>query len=198
MDAMETLKDLPILFFASQPEWHNWLTENYSDPAGVWLKFAKKASGIESINHSLALDEALCFGWIDGQASPYSADTETYYLQKFTPRRARSMWSKRNIEKVAELTSAGRMQPPGQAEIDRAKDDGRWDQAYDTPTNMTVPGDFVAELEKHPQAKAFYATLNKTNTYAILWRLQTARKPETRAVRMQKLIAMLDEGKKLH
>jgi uncharacterized protein YdeI (YjbR/CyaY-like superfamily) len=195
---MELYKDLPVLFFATQGEWRDWLDSNYTDTGGVWLKFAKKATGIESLNHDQALDEALCYGWIDGQAAPYAEDGERYYLQKFTPRRARSMWSKRNIQKVTELIAAGKMQPSGQAEIDRAKADGRWEQAYDMPSQMTIPEDFAAELEKHPKAKAFYATLNKTNTYAILWRLQTAKKPETRLARMTKLIAMLDEGKKLH
>ena len=192
---METFRDQPVLSFATADQWNAWLAAHHADSNGVWLKFAKKGSDIPSINHDIALHEALCYGWIDGQAYPYEAP---FYLQKFTPRRAKSMWSKRNIELVEKLVAEGRMQPAGQAEIDAAKTDGRWAQAYDKPSEMTMPDDFAAELDKHPAAKAFYATLNKTNTYAILWRLQTAKKPETRLARMQKLIAMLDEGKKLH
>ena len=192
---METFRDQPVLFFATADEWNTWLSMNHANSSGVWLKFAKKGSGIASVNHDTALHEALCYGWIDGQAYPYEAP---FYLQKFTPRRAKSMWSKRNIELVEKLTAEGRMQPAGQAEIDAAKADGRWEQAYDKPSEMTMPDDFAAQLDKHPAAKAFYATLNKTNTYAILWRIQTAKKPETRLARMTKLIAMLNEGKKLH
>jgi len=192
---METFRDQPVLSFATADQWNAWLAANHAIANGVWLKFAKKGSDIPSINHDIALHEALCYGWIDGQAYPYEAP---FYLQKFTPRRAKSMWSKRNIELVEKLIAEGRMQPAGQAEIDAAKADGRWAQAYDKPSEMTMPDDFAAELDKHPTAKAFYATLNKTNTYAILWRLQTAKKPETRLARMQKLIAMLDEEKKLH
>lgn len=192
---METFRDIPVLFFATVTEWNAWLRDNHASSNGVWLKFAKKGSGIASINHDSALNEALCYGWIDGQAYPYEAP---YYLQKFTPRRSKSIWSKRNIEKVEALTEAGRMRPAGQAQIDAAKTDGRWDQAYDKPSDMTMPDDFQALLDAHPKAKEFYATLNRTNTYAILWRIQTAKKPETRQARMQKLLTMLLEGKKLH
>jgi uncharacterized protein YdeI (YjbR/CyaY-like superfamily) len=191
----ETYKDLPVLFFEDQPSWHDWLDVHCTDPTGVWLKFAKKASGITSLNYAEALDEALCYGWIDGQAK--SID-ETYYLQRFVPRRPKSMWSKRNIVKVAVLTEAKRMKPTGIAQVEAAQNDGRWAQAYDPPTTITMPEDFASELEKHPKAKAFYETLNKTNTYAVLWRIQTATKPETRKARIEKLIAMLDKEEKLH
>jgi len=162
---------------------------------GVWLKFAKKASGISSVNYAQALDVALCYGWIDGQSR--SLD-DTYYLQKFTPRRPKSIWSKVNIAKVEALIAAGRMRPAGQAAIDAAKADGRWDQAYDSPSNTVAPDDLLAALDGHPKAKEFYATLNKTNTYAIIWRLQTAKKPETRANRLGKIITMLENGEKFH
>ncbi|HKX24498.1 MAG TPA: YdeI/OmpD-associated family protein [Candidatus Saccharimonadales bacterium] len=192
---METYKDLPVLFFENAEQWSAWLEQHHGEPAGVWLKFAKKDSGITSLNYAGALDEALCYGWIDGQAKTID---ETYYMQKFTPRRAKSIWSKRNVGKIADLTKAGRMKPSGIAAVEAAKQDGRWDQAYDGSSNITVPPDFQAMLDSNPSAKEFYESLNKTNTYAILWRIQTAKKPETRQARMEKLLAMLLEGKKLH
>lgn len=191
----EEYKNLPILFFKTADAWRTWLSEHYADEPGVWLKFAKKASGIESLNYAAALQEALCFGWIDGQAKTID---ETYYLQKFTKRRPQSMWSKRNIGYVAALIEAGKMQPAGLAAIEAAKADGRWQNAYDSASVMTMPDDFKEALEKYPKAYEFYKTLNKTNTYAILWRIQTAKRPETRALRITKFIAMLDEGKKIH
>lgn len=192
---METYKDLPVLFFANADEWAAWLEQHHDEPVGVWLKFAKKGSGITSLNYADALDEALCYGWIDGQSK--SID-EVYYLQKFTPRRAKSIWSKRNVDKIAELTKQGRMKPAGVAAVEAAKQDGRWEQAYDGPSKMTIPPDFQAMLEANPKAKAHYESLNKTNTYAILWRIQTAKKPETRQARMEALLAMLLEGKQPH
>lgn len=131
---METFKDLPVIFFTNATEWAEWLGQHHVESAGIWLKFAKKASGVPSLNYAGALDEALCFGWIDGQSQ--SID-ETYYLQKFTPRRARSIWSKRNVGKIAELTEQGRMKPSGQAAVEAAKQNGRWDQAYEGPGKMT-------------------------------------------------------------
>jgi uncharacterized protein YdeI (YjbR/CyaY-like superfamily) len=187
--------DLPILFFEDGVSWRKWLDENYADPSGVWLKFAKKGTGITSLNHPGALDEALCYGWIDGQAK--SVD-ETYYLQKFTPRRARSIWSKRNIEKVAELIAGGKMQPSGMVAIEAAKADGRWEQAYDSPKNSSVPPDLQAEFDTHPEAKAFFETLSKTNKYAFLWRIQTAKRAETRAKHIVRTIEMLEAGKTYH
>jgi uncharacterized protein YdeI (YjbR/CyaY-like superfamily) len=192
---METYLDLPVQFFKDDREFEQWIATHYADQSGIWVKFAKKASGIPSLSYSGALDVALCWGWIDGQAK--SID-DTYYLQRFTPRRAKSMWSKRNIGKVAELTKAGRMQPSGQAEIDRAKADGRWDAAYDSPSNAAVTPEFQAALDAHPKAKEFFATLNKTNTYAVLWRIQTAARPETRARRIAQIIEMLERGEKFH
>ena len=186
--------DLPILFFETSETWEDWLHRN-GQSNGVWVKFAKKASGIPSLNYAQALEPALCYGWIDGQAK--SID-DSYYMQKFTPRRPKSIWSKRNISIAERLIAEGKMRPAGQAAIDAAKADGRWSQAYDSPRNMVPPADFLEALEAHPKAKAFYATLNKTNTYAILWRIQTAKKPETRSARIEKLIAMLDKNEKLH
>jgi uncharacterized protein YdeI (YjbR/CyaY-like superfamily) len=192
---MELPTDFSIEFFASSADWEEWLKEHYADTSGVWIKFAKKDSGITSLNYAQALDGALCYGWIDGQSK--SID-DVYYLQKFTSRRPKSIWSKRNVGKVAELIKAGKMQPAGQAAIDAAKADGRWDQAYDSPSNATTPPDFQEELDRHLKAKAFYETLNKTNTYAFLWRIQTAKKAETRARRIALSIQMLEDGKTFH
>lgn len=192
---METFGDLPVLFFETQSAWEKWLAKHFDQPQGVWLKFAKKASGIPSISHGPALDVALCYGWIDGQSR--SLDN-IYYLQKFTPRRPQSIWSKRNVDKVAELTKAGKMRPPGLAAVEAAKQDGRWERAYDSPSNMQIPEDFQRALEGNPAAKAFYATLNKTNTYAFLWRIVTAKRPETRRARIEKAIDMLATGKTWH
>ena len=153
------------------------------------------ASGIPSINYAQALEIALCYGWIDGQAN--SIDEE-WYSQRFTPRRARSIWSKRNRDIVARLIREGRMQSAGQAEIDRAKADGRWDAAYDSPANSTVPPDLAAALRKSPKAKRFFEALDGQNRYAILYRLATAKKPETRAKRLATFVEMLRQGHKLH
>lgn len=190
---MESYQDLPILFFSGQLEWEQWLAEHHAEPTGVWLKFAKKNSGITSLTYDPALSVALCYGWIDGQTK--SLD-ETYYLQKFTPRRPKSTWSKRNVGIVEQLIKDGKMQPAGQAAIDAAKADGRWEQAYDSASNMNMPEDLQAALDANPKAKAFYDTLNKANTYSILWRVQTAKRPETRAARIEKLVAMLERGEK--
>jgi uncharacterized protein YdeI (YjbR/CyaY-like superfamily) len=191
----ETYAELPVLFFEDASAWEKWLNKNYDSPMGVWLKFAKKASGIVSLNYAGALDEALCYGWIDGQTKRID---ETYYLQKFTPRRTKSIWSKRNIGKVAELIAANRMRPSGLAEIEAAKADGRWEKAYDSPANSTIPDDFQIELDAHPKAKAFYETLSKTNTYAFLWRIQTAKRAETRAKHITRAIEMLEASETYH
>lgn len=186
---------LPTLAFDSQSSFHAWLAENHTTSPGLWLKLAKKSSGTPSVTYLEAVDSALCHGWIDGQKN---ALDDTAWLQKFTPRGPRSIWSKINREKVAALIASGRMTPAGHAEIDRAKKDGRWDQAYDSPSSITVPPDLTAALDASPKAKAFYATLNKANTYAILWRIHTAKLPETRARRISQLVDMLSRGEKLH
>lgn len=187
--------EYPELFFETPAEWRDWLGLNHSIEKGVWLRFYKKESGIASLNYAGALDEALCFGWIDGQSK--SID-ESSYLQKFTPRRARSIWSKRNIEHIARLIQEGKMKPSGLKEAEAAKTDGRWQKAYDSPSNMMVPEDFLRRLSKDKKAFAFFETLNKTNTYAIAWRLQTAKKPETREKRIKTIIEMLSRGEKFH
>jgi uncharacterized protein YdeI (YjbR/CyaY-like superfamily) len=187
--------EYPIVPFADGNAWREWLHKHHADTDGIWMRIYKKGSGLPTITYAEALDEALCFGWIDGQKK--SLD-DVSFLQKFTPRRPKSLWSKRNIEHIDRLTKAGLMMPTGLAEAERAKQDGRWDAAYDKPSEMVVPASFVAELRKHPEAEAFFKTLNKTNTYAIAWRLQTAKTEETRKRRQDKLIAMLTAGQKLH
>jgi uncharacterized protein YdeI (YjbR/CyaY-like superfamily) len=184
-----------ILTFATQQAWEKWLTKNHGSIDGVWLKFYKKSSGITGLTYEEALDEALCYGWIDGQAK--SLD-EKAYLQKFTPRRKRSMWSKRNTEHIARLTKLGKMKPSGILEVERAKKDGRWENAYESSSNMIVPEEFLRELKKHKKAYAFFQTLNKTNTYAIAWQLHNAKKEETKRSRAEKFIAMLARGEKIH
>lgn len=188
---MAATKELPILPFASVSSWERWLSEHHAHAAGVWIQLAKKASGIASVTYDEALDVALCYGWIDGQRK---SDDDQYFLQKFTLRRQRSLWSKRNIEKVAALTAAGRMQPPGLAEVEAARQDGRWAAAYDSPKNMVVPEDFLEALRENAPARACFDTLSRSNVYAIAWRLQTAKKPETRKRRFDALLAMLESG----
>lgn len=189
----QTKNDLPIMLFVAPNEWREWLADNPTAP-GVWLCFYKKGKG-ESINYEQALQEALCYGWIDSQVAKYDDDS---YLQKFTPRRSKSLWSKRNIERIEQLEREGRMAPAGVNEVEAAKADGRWAKAYDSSTTMEVPPDFLKELTKYPGAKEFFESLNKTNRYAVLWRLQTAKTDATRAKRMDALVTMMREGKKIH
>jgi uncharacterized protein YdeI (YjbR/CyaY-like superfamily) len=185
----------PILTFKTQDEFEQWMEQNHETVPGVWLKFAKKGSGITTINHPISLDVALCYGWIDGQSK--SLD-EIYYLQKFTPRGKKSLWSKINRENVARLIKLKKMKPAGLLVIESAKADGRWDAAYDSPKNMEIPNDFLKELKKDKKAYEFFLSLNKTNTYAIAWRLQTAKKPETLMNRMKVILEILKEGKRFH
>lgn len=192
---MKTNKKEPIVSFATSKAWNIWLAKHHATPAGIWLHIYKKTSGVESITYDEALDEALCFGWIDGQKDSYD---EKSWLQKFTPRRAKSVWSKRNREHIVRLTKEKRMAPAGLREVEAAKSDGRWDSAYDSPKNIAVPADFLKELKKNKKAYEFFLTLNKANTYAIAWRLQTAKKPETREKRMDAILAMMRRGEKLH
>ncbi len=187
--------DLPIVAFSSAAEWERWLAENYAQPTGVWLRIYKKNSNVPTVTYPEALDAALCWGWIDGQK--YKFDDQSW-LQKFTPRRKNSIWSKINTEHVERLTSAGKMKPAGLAEVEAAKQDGRWQQAYDSQRDAEMPADFLRELEKNPAAKTFFQTLNKTNLYSIIFRLQTAKKAETREKRMREIIEMLLNGKKFH
>ena len=185
----------PILSFKTPVAWEKWLAKNWATSKAVWLHLFKKDSGIPSINHAAALEVCLCYGWIDGIANKYD---EVSYLQRFTPRRPKSLWSKKNIEKVTRLISSGKMKAGGLKEIEAAKADGRWNAAYDSPANMEIPKDFLKELSKNKKAKIFFQTLNKTNIFAITWRLQTAKKPETREKRMKVIIEMLSKEEKFH
>jgi uncharacterized protein YdeI (YjbR/CyaY-like superfamily) len=187
--------DMPVMQFERQKDWAAWLDKNHTASSGVWLKLAKKASGYTSVSYDEAVEAALCYGWIDGQAKSYD---ESAWLQKFTPRRAKSIWSKVNREKAQALIKSGRMKPAGLSAVESAKQDGRWDAAYDSPGRATVPDDFQVELDRNPKAKAFFDTLNSANRYAILWRIQTAKKAETRARRIQQFIRMLAKHEKLH
>lgn len=187
--------EFSVIILKTPEAWRAWLEKHHNTEQGVWFTFFKKASGKQGITYAQALDEALCYGWIDGQVKKNDEDS---WLQKFTPRRIRSMWSHRNTQYVTRLIEEGKMTPAGQAEIDRAKADGRWDVAYSSPKNMEMPEDFMNELSKNKNAYEFFKTLNKTNTYAIAWRLQTAKKPETRERRMKVLLEMLAKGEKLH
>ncbi len=185
----------PIVPFANTAAFRRWLKTNHAKHQGIWMQLAKKDSGIASITYAEALDEALCYGWIDGQKKAYDAQ---YWLQKFTKRGARSVWSKINIGHIERLTKEGRMQPAGQAAVDAAKADGRWEQAYHSSSTHELPEDFLTAVGKHAKAKAFFDTLNSANRYAIYFRLTTAKKPETRARRFDQLLEMLKAGKKLH
>jgi len=189
------MTDLSILSFDSVKKWEVWLEKNHADSYGIWIKFFKKNSGVKSLSYSEALDVALCYGWIDSQSKGID---EVSYLQKFTPRRSKSIWSKINTGHIERLIKEGRMKPAGFRQVEEAKKDGRWIDAYDSPANITFPEEFLKMLSKNKKAKAFFKTLNKTNTYAIAWRLQTAKKPETKKRRMDKILEMLENGEKFH
>jgi uncharacterized protein YdeI (YjbR/CyaY-like superfamily) len=186
---------LPIQSFTSTEEFTSWLAKHHVVSPGIWMQLFKVKSGVPSITYAEALDVALCYGWIDGQKKTYDAES---WLQKFTPRTRKSIWSKRNREHVDRLSKSGKMEAAGIKEVEAAKADGRWDQAYDSPRDMVVPSDFLKELAKNKKAQAFFKTLNKTNIYAIAWRLQTAKKPETRNKRMKLILEMLKKGEKFH
>lgn len=183
-----TPSELPTLTFASPAAFEKWLAKNQTS-AGVWIKMAKKATGIPSITWDEAVDVVLCYGWIDGQRNSLDAE---YFLQKYVPRRPRSIWSKRNIGKVADLKAAGRMQPGGLAQVEAAQKDGRWDAAYGSSKEMVVPEDFLKAVKKSKKAQATYDTLKAAGRFAISFRLHTAKKPETRARRFDALLAMLE------
>ncbi len=192
---MKTARDLPILSFESRQSWEAWLDEHHADSPGIWLKIAKKGTGVASLDYAEALEGALCYGWIDGQKAAFD---EVYWLQKFTPRGPKSGWSKLNCDKAQALIDAGRMQPAGLRQVEAARADGRWDAAYESQSRITVPEDFQAELDANPQAREFFSTLNSVNRYAILYRLQTAKKAETRTARMRKFIEMLSKKEKIY
>jgi uncharacterized protein YdeI (YjbR/CyaY-like superfamily) len=196
MDPSATLRsDYPIVLCKSANDWERWLRRHHDWAPGVWLRFAKKNSDLASVSYGDAVELALCYGWIDGQKLAHDASS---WLQKFTPRGRRSAWSKINREKAEALIRGGRMQPSGLAAIELAKQDGRWAAAYDSPSQAIVPPDFRAALERHGKAKACFATLNGANRYALLYRIQTAKKPETRARRIAQFIEMLEQGKTFH
>lgn len=191
---MSPAADLPAIHFEDAVAWEGWLEAN-GGAAGVWLKIAKKGSGIASVTYAEALDVALCHGWIDGQKKGLD---ERFFLQRFTPRRPRSLWSKTNIAHVERLTAAGRMRPAGLREVEAARADGRWEAAYASASSMEVPEELARALKKNRKAAAFFETLDKTNRYAFCWRVQTAKKAETREARAEKFVAMLARGEKLH
>jgi uncharacterized protein YdeI (YjbR/CyaY-like superfamily) len=187
--------DLPRISFASAAEWEQWLGDNHADSGGVWIKMAKKGAGIESVHYPDVLESALCFGWIDGRREALDAQ---YFLQRFTPRRARSRWSRINRDKAERLIADGRMRPAGLAEVQRAQADGRWAAAYEGQKSITIPEDLQHELDARPHAKAFFAELSSQNRYAILYRLHDAKRPETRARRLAQFVAMLEARETIH
>jgi uncharacterized protein YdeI (YjbR/CyaY-like superfamily) len=192
---MNEKQDLPVIAFASLEDWGRWLEEHHTSSDGLWLKIAKKGSDIASISYAEALEVALCYGWIDSQKAKFDAG---HWLQRFTPRRPGSKWSKANRDKAEELIVRGLMKPAGLQEVERAKADGRWDAAYAGQRSMTVPDDLQLALEKNERAREFFFTLDSRNRYAILYRIQTVKKPERRAQRIEKFIAMLGEHEKIY
>jgi uncharacterized protein YdeI (YjbR/CyaY-like superfamily) len=187
--------DLPIQPFARQKDWALWLEKNHATSSGVWLKLAKKASGVQSVTYDEALEAALCYGWIDGQKKSYD---ETSWLQKFTPRGPKSIWSKINTEKAQRLIESGKMMPAGLKAVEDARQDGRWDAAYASPSKAVVPDDLQAELDRNAKARAFFAMLDSRNRYAILHRIHTAKKAETRAKRIEQFVRMLEKKEKIY
>ncbi len=192
---VEMLANLPIIAFPRQRDWRAWLKKNCESLPGVWLRIAKKSSSSPSVTYHEALETALCYGWIDGQKRP---DSEQSWLQKFTPRGKKSIWSKTNRDKALALIESGKMQSAGLREIERAKQDGRWEAAYDSARTAVVPADLQAALDCNAKAREFFATLNGANRYAVLFRIQTAKKAETRARKIEQFVAMLERGEKIH
>jgi uncharacterized protein YdeI (YjbR/CyaY-like superfamily) len=187
--------DLPVVTADSQQSWRAWLDEHHASSTGVWLKIAKKGAPAETVSYAEAVEDALCYGWIDGQKGRLDDD---YWLQRFTPRTTRSKWSKINREKAEQLIAVALMMPPGLREVEVARADGRWEAAYEGQATATVPPDLARALELNPVASAFFATLTGANRYAILYRIQDAKRPETRARRIEKYVAMLSEHKTIH
>lgn len=187
--------DLPVLLFLTPAELEAWLEENHARSQGFWLEIAKKDSGERSVSYGEALELALCFGWIDSQKRGHD---EKFFLQRFTPRRPRGRWSRINRDKAEALLAAGSMRPAGLAEVEAAKADGRWEAAYEGQRNAKVPPDLQRELDANDAARAFFAGLDGANRYAIVYRLEEAKKPETRERRLRKFVAMLERGEKIH
>lgn len=186
---------MKIVGFKSSRDFRTWLAANHSQSDGTWLRIYKKDSGVATVTYAEALDQALCFGWIDGQKQSYNRQS---WLQKFTPRRPKSGWSKINTRHAERLIKSGEMAPAGLKEVNAARADGRWKAAYDSPSNAAVPDDFLRALTKNKKARTFFETLNKANLYAITYRLQTAKKPETREKRMRAIVEMLARGERFH
>jgi len=187
--------DLPVLSFTNTHAWSTWLASHHASSRGAWLKIAKKGSKSESVTYAEALEVALIWGWIDGQKGKLD---DAWWLQRFTPRGPKSIWSKMNREKAAALIDAGKMKPPGLAEVERAKRDGRWEAAYASQSRATVPSDLAKALAANPRAARFFETLKSHDRYAVLFRVHTAKKPETRAARIESFVAMLARHEKLH
>jgi uncharacterized protein YdeI (YjbR/CyaY-like superfamily) len=185
----------PVMDFAGPDEWRAWLEHHHVDSGGVWIQIAKQASGIASVDHDQAVEVALCFGWIDGQVRRVDDD---WFMQRFTPRTKRSKWSRLMREKAEELIASGAMRPAGLAEVERARADGRWDDAYEPPSTAKVPADLRDALDAEPAAAEFFAGLDANNRYAVLHRIHDAKRPETRARRIAKFVAMLARGEKIH
>jgi uncharacterized protein YdeI (YjbR/CyaY-like superfamily) len=184
-----------VLSLKSVKQWQAWLKANHANSIGIWLQIQKKDSLKKSPTYAEALDVALCYGWIDGQKNRYD---ENSWLQMFTPRRPRSGWSKKNTEHAERLIQTGKMKPAGLAQIEAAKQDGRWKAAYDSPSTTSIPKDFLNALKRNKKAEKFFKSLNRTNLYAIAYRLQTAKTPETRKKRMEKILEMMAKGEKFH
>jgi uncharacterized protein YdeI (YjbR/CyaY-like superfamily) len=185
----------PIKFFSSPALFRRWLNRNHATSDGIWIRFYKKDSGKKTMVYAEALDESLCYGWIDGLVNRFDADS---YIQRYTPRRPKSGWSKRNTEHVRRLIAEGRMKPSGMAQVEAAKKDGRWKAAYSSPRNAKPPADFLQALDQDKAAKAFFSKLNRANVYAIVYRLETSRTAETRKRWIERIVTMLREEKKFY
>ena len=188
-------KPASIRLFKSKQAWAVWLDKNHRTNTGLWLRLAKKSSDLASISYKEALEVALCYGWIDGQKKP---ESDQAWLQRFLPRSNKSIWSKINRDKALELIAGGEMKPAGLEAIENARRNGQWEAAYDSPSRSTVPPDLQAALDGNPPAKAFFETIDRTNRYAILWRIQTVKKAETRARKIEQFIVMLEKREKIH
>lgn len=185
----------PTRTFRTREDFASWLEKNHARSTGIWARIARKGGGLKSMTYQEGLEVALCYGWIDALKRP---EDETAWLQRFVPRRPKSLWSRINREKAVALIERGEMRPAGHAEVERAKQDGRWEAAYDSPSRASVPAELEAELAKRPKAKAFFESLDRINRYAITWRIQTATSAEARARRVEKLVDMMERGEKLH
>ena len=185
----------PIRLFATQTQWTAWLDKNHRKSEGLWLRLAKKGSGLRSVTYAEALEVALCYGWIDGQKR---GESELAWLQRFLPRSAKSIWSKINCGKAKELIASRRMKAAGLEAVEDAKRDGRWEAAYDSPRGAQVPEDFQAALDASPRAREFFAALDGANRYAVLFRVQTVKRAETRIRKIREFVAMLERNERIH